>query len=311
MEGIGKKYGNMTVVSNINLSIEAGERLLVVGENGAGKTTLLRIAAGEDKDFEGAVRYGAGVCAGYFTQDSTEIISGGETVLEFLEASAPTALIPRLRDLLGAFLFRGDDVYKSLDVLSGGEKSRIALLRLLLFPLNLLILDEPTNHLDLHSQDVLLSALSKWPGTIIFVSHDRSFMEALSTKTLELKSGGGSRLFYGNYAYYFDKVSQEASPRGTDDKPAAPVKTGGANQFREEQKKREAARRRFEKEERTLIEEIEALEKEKSALEEELSKPETYTSGEKAKSIQRKMRQLEATIEEATARWEQCNLEPR
>jgi ATP-binding cassette subfamily F protein 3 len=135
-------------------------------------------------------------------------------VLEFLEAEAPTALIPRLRDMLGAFLFRGDDVYKPLPVLSGGERSRIALLRMLLKPMNLLILDEPTNHLDLYSKDILLETLTKFSGTIIFVSHDRAFMEALSTKTLEL-SPRGPRLFYGDYGYYLDRLErEEAAPSG-------------------------------------------------------------------------------------------------
>ncbi|MDR3302386.1 MAG: ATP-binding cassette domain-containing protein [Spirochaetaceae bacterium] len=332
IEGIEKKFGDRTVLSGVNLTLEAGERLLVVGVNGAGKTTLLGIIAGADTDFAGNVRYGAGVCAGYFTQDSTETIAGGESVLEYLEASAQTALVPKLRDMLGAFLFRGDDVYKSLDMLSGGEKSRLALLRLLLFPLNLLILDEPTNHLDMHSQDVLLSALSKWQGTIIFVSHDRSFMEALSTKTLELtpkgtnrpsltegkaesalgtgglKSGAGSRLFYGNYAYYIERVQTEnetgAASSTIDAAPAAPLKNNSAHQFREEQKKTEAARRRLEKEEQRLIAEIEMLEKEKRDAEHELSQPEVYTSGERVQSIQHKIHTLNAQIEEATARWE-------
>jgi ATP-binding cassette subfamily F protein 3 len=217
LKQIGKNYGDRQVLSGLDLSLDAGERLVVAGKNGAGKTTLLRIIAGTDHSHQGTVSYGAGIAAGYFSQDAAEELRGGESLLAFMENSAPTAFIPKVRNMLGAFLFRGDDVYKPLDVLSGGEKSRLALLKLLLRPVNLLILDEPTNHLDIHSKDVLLEALRGFAGTIIFVSHDRSFMEALSTKTLELRppelepagSAGPSaaRLFYGGYGYYLDRVA--------------------------------------------------------------------------------------------------------
>jgi ATP-binding cassette subfamily F protein 3 len=223
LEGIGKSYGKRRVLSGLDLVLESGERLLVVGRNGAGKSTLLRIIAGADRDFEGTLRYGAGIQPGYFSQDAAETLpgSGGPSlsVLEYLENEAPTELIPKVRDLLGAFLFRGDEVYKSLTVLSGGEKSRLALLRMLLKPINLLILDEPTNHLDIYSKDILLDTLKKYTGTIIFVSHDRVFMEALSAKTLELRSAeAGSpavhRLFYGDYGYYLDRIKREEAEEG-------------------------------------------------------------------------------------------------
>ena len=210
LESIGKFYGERRVLANLDLTIEAGEKLLVAGPNGAGKTTLLRIIAGGDPNFDGNIKYGAGISTGYFSQDAAESLSGGETVEQYIEAEAPTHLIPKVRGMLGAFLFRGDDVFKPLSVLSGGEKSRLALLRMLLKPMNLLILDEPTNHLDLQSKDILLGCLTAFNGTIIFVSHDRGFMEALSTKTLELQAGR-PRLYYGNYAYYLDRAEREAS----------------------------------------------------------------------------------------------------
>ncbi|MDR1374509.1 MAG: ATP-binding cassette domain-containing protein [Treponema sp.] len=216
LEGVGKSYGPRRVFSGLDLVLESGERLLAVGRNGAGKTTLLKILAGVDGDFEGSLRCGAGITAGYFSQDAAETLQGEKTALAYIEEEAFTALIPRVRDMLGSFLFRGDDVYKSLSVLSGGEKSRLALLRMLLKPINLLILDEPTNHLDLYSKDILLDTLKRFTGTIVFVSHDRSFMEALSTKTLELRSrnsSGGSahRLFYGGYGYYLERTGAEAA----------------------------------------------------------------------------------------------------
>jgi ATP-binding cassette subfamily F protein 3 len=259
LEGIGKSYGSRQVLSGLDLTLETGEKLLVVGRNGAGKSTLLRIIAGKDGDFTGTVNYGAGIQAGYFSQDAAETMTGTEQVLEHMEAEAPTPLVPRIRDMLGAFLFRGDDVYKPLTVLSGGEKSRLALLKMLLKPMNLLVLDEPTNHLDLYSKDILLDTLKNFPGTIVFVSHDRSFMEALSTKTLELSGGGallpGSlsvrragpacRLFYGDYAYYLDRSEREAAegetagitggggssalgvPRQKEDEPEGPAADSG------------------------------------------------------------------------------------
>jgi ATP-binding cassette subfamily F protein 3 len=228
LEGLGKSYGERRIFSGLDLTLEGGERLAVVGRNGAGKTSLLRILAGADPAYEGAYQYGAGIREGYFSQDAAESMTGSRQVLEFLEDEAPTALIPRLRDMLGAFLFRGDDVYKPITVLSGGEKSRLALLRILLKPVNLLILDEPTNHLDLQSKDILLDTLKAFGGTIIFVSHDRGFMEALSTKTLELavlpagehredRRGlppapqSRARLFYGNYGYYLDRLEREGA----------------------------------------------------------------------------------------------------
>ena len=232
LEGVGKQYGQRQVLTALDLLLESGERLVVAGRNGAGKSTLLRIIAGVDSDYAGSVTYGAGISAGYFSQDSAETMQGGEQVLQFMESEAPTALIPKVRDMLGAFLFRGDDVYKSVSVLSGGEKSRLALLRMLLKPLNLLILDEPTNHLDLHSKDILLSTLRQFEGTIIFVSHDRDFMEALSTKTLELSpnanQAANARLYYGNYAYYLDRITREDQEGGRPPPRSSPAKGGSS-----------------------------------------------------------------------------------
>ena len=228
LEGVSKSYdGVHQVLSQLDLVLEKEERLVVVGCNGSGKTTLLKILAKEDAAFQGSVREGAGVAVGYFSQDSAERICGSTTVLEYIEGQAPLELIPRVRDMLGSFLFRGDDVFKNLDVLSGGEKSRLALLQLLLKPVNLLILDEPTNHLDLHSKDVLLDALKDFGGTVVFVSHDRGFIQSLATRVLELSppleslegeaeartSCGSARNFPGSYEYYLERIAAEAEGR--------------------------------------------------------------------------------------------------
>ena len=331
LQGLGKKYGSRQALYGVDLVVEAGEKLLVVGRNGAGKSTLLRILAGIDQDYEGQLSLGTGVAVGYFSQDVAETMTGSQSVLETLEAEAPLELIPKLRDMLGAFLFRGDDVYKAVSVLSGGEKSRLALLQLLLHPVNLLILDEPTNHLDLHSKDVLLDALKAYPGTVIFVSHDRAFMEALSTKTLELNQGR-PRLFYGNYAYYVERLASEAESSGTATastphgsvKPSGTASTasiargtatpaGGisgtsslsAADYREAEKKRQAQIRPLERQEADLLAGLEQLETEKKHLEETLAKPEVYSDGTKVRDIQAQLDAILRKIDELTTQWEQ------
>jgi len=326
IEGLGKSYGAKRVLQGLDLSIDSGERLVVAGVNGAGKTTLLRILAGHDNDFEGTVKFGSGISAGYFSQDAAEALNGSEQVIEYMEANAPTALIPKIRDMLGAFLFRGDDVYKSVSVLSGGEKSRLALLYMLLKPLNLLILDEPTNHLDLHSKDILLETLNKFKGTIIFVSHDRAFMEALSTKTLELLPGASSsraRLYYGGYGYYLEKTSsapaariidnssrkgaedaKDAEGRGGNNKAGNNIEQMNAMEIRMLSKQRQAELRRLQRTEAELLNAIEELEKEKVRLEAELSLPAVYSNGEKARAVKLRLDECVAEIEAKTAEWE-------
>ncbi|MDR0708024.1 MAG: ABC-F family ATP-binding cassette domain-containing protein [Treponema sp.] len=308
VEGLGKQYGTRRVFSNLDLAIDSGEKLVVVGRNGAGKTTLLRILAGVDPDFEGRVQYGAGIAVGYFSQDAAESFNTSVSVLEYIEAEAPTPLVPKARDMLGGFLFRGDDVYKSVSVLSGGEKSRLALLKMLLKPMNLLILDEPTNHLDLQSKDILMDVLASYTGTVIFVSHDRGFMEGLSTKTLEM-SNGCVRLFYGNYGYYLEKMAEEAPDAGCQNtgEPAGreEERRQTAKARREEDKRRQAALRRLRRLEEESLAVIGSLEDEKRRLEGELGAPEVYSNGEKARAIQVKLADIAYRIEEKTKEWEE------
>ncbi len=327
LHDITKSYdGTHNVLDKLELTLENGERLVVAGRNGAGKSTLLRIIAGEDNAFSGEVVPGAGVKVGYFSQDNAETIKGKETILDYLEARAPLELIPKLRDMLGAFLFRGDDVYKSLDVLSGGEKSRVALLQLLLSPVNLLVLDEPTNHLDIHSKDVLLTALRDFGGTVIFVSHDRGFIEQLATKVLHLEHGI-FKYYVGGYQFYMEQMEKAAAdgttgggslPLGSKQSfsPApsnggtaprnAPLESSqaGGQLSWEEQKKLEAARRKAEKEVSQLEAKITELEEKKSALENKMADPAVYSNGEKAKAVQREIEAVVAEIEETTAAWE-------
>ena len=300
------------VIENLDLTVEKGERLVLAGKNGAGKSTLLRILAGEDKNFTGSLKEGAGVKMGYFSQDESETIMGSESIIDLLERSAPTDLVPKLYDMLAAFLFRGDDIYKSLSVLSGGEKSRLALLLLLLKPLNLLILDEPTNHLDLHSKDVLLDALKRFDGTIVFVSHDKGFIQDLATRVLELKAdeeglkSSRIRNFPGTYDYYLYRIAQEEA----EDKNGAIRKTDtaetsktSANLSYEEQKRLRSERRKLEKEEERLLNEIEKCETEIAENEALLAEPEVYSNGEKSRAVQKKIEELRAKAEELSESW--------
>jgi len=317
LENIGKSYGKKRVLSGLDLCIESGERLVVAGPNGAGKSTLLRIISGIDKNYEGSVKYGTGVQTGFFSQDAAEALDSQKTILEFMEEESPTSLIPKLRDMLGAFLFRGDDVYKSVCVLSGGEKSRLALLKMFLKPMNLLILDEPTNHLDLHSKDILLNALNKYSGTIIFVSHDRSFMEALSTRTLELthekdNSPANAKLFYGNYAYYLERIQNDPLLIRNEELPIRNnLKTEKVHiplnneQRRIAEKQKQTTLRRLERQETEILKAIEELENEKSRLEAELARPDIYSVGEKAKEVKLKIDRCISAVEEKTHRWEE------
>ena len=320
-ENIGKTYqpaGN-EVLRDLNLVVENGDRLVVAGRNGAGKSTLLRIIAGHDKDFSGTFKLGAGVSVGYFSQDSAELMTGSVSILDMLESEAPLELIPKLRDMLGAFLFRGDDVYKAVNVLSGGEKSRLALLRLLLRPVNLLILDEPTNHLDMHSKDVLLDALKDFGGTVIFVSHDRGFIESLATRVLEL-TPCHSREFPGSYQYYMEQLEKEAlaasgnsaescnsAAKGKKAEKTFEAKPADGAEFWEAQKKLKAERRKLEREEERLMNEISALEEKKSQLVEELSKPEVYSDAAKSRKIQAEIDETDAKITETTVEWEKIS----
>jgi len=317
LENIGKSYNERHVLKSLDLCLDCGERLVVAGPNGAGKTTLLRIIAGCDNNYEGSVKYGSGINIGYFSQDAAEAMNSPKSILEMMEEEAPTALIPKLRDMLGAFLFRGDDVYKSVCVLSGGEKSRLSLLKMFLKPMNLLVLDEPTNHLDLYSKDILLDALKKFSGTIIFVSHDRGFMEDLSTKTLELtpqtETGGQSRaaaakLYYGNYAYYLERLSginnEESGIRNAE----RGIKNADLHISNSEKrildKQKQAVIRKLEKQEADILKTLEDLEKKKTYLEVELALPDVYSNGEKTREVKQKLSECVKAIELKTHEWE-------
>jgi ATP-binding cassette subfamily F protein 3 len=195
---VAKSYGAKEVFRDVNFVIERGDRIALVGVNGAGKSTLIKLLSAVDTPSSGTVQLGHNVEPDYFAQDQYKELDTSRKVLEDLETVAPLATTTELRNLLGCFLFSGDDVFKPIGVLSGGERNRYALARMLLHPSNFLLLDEPTNHLDLRAKDVLLNALQEFNGTVIFVSHDRYFIDKLATKVFEIVDGT-LHVFPGNY----------------------------------------------------------------------------------------------------------------
>jgi ATPase subunit of ABC transporter with duplicated ATPase domains len=210
VERVAKRYGARVVHHGLDLLVRRGERWAVMGENGAGKTTLLKMIAGVLAPDDGAVTLGAAVTLGYFAQHQLEQLDADLTVIEELQHHAPTAGLGVLRSLAGAFGFHGDDGDKPIRVLSGGERARLALAKILYDAPNLLVLDEPTNHLDLVTKRALVRSLSRYDGTIVLVSHDRAFLRALATRILELSPGAPSRVYGGRYDEYVSATGREA-----------------------------------------------------------------------------------------------------
>jgi ATP-binding cassette, subfamily F, member 3 len=198
---LAKAYGDKLVFSNVNFIVERGDRIALVGVNGAGKSTLIKLLAGREPATEGQYRIGHNVQPDYFAQDQYKELNPDARILDDLGSMSPRSTQTELRSLLGCFLFSEDDVFKKIGVLSGGERNRYALLRMLLHPANFLLLDEPTNHLDMRAKDVLLNALEKYTGTVVFVSHDRYFIDKLATRVFEV-GDGTVEVFPGNYEDY-------------------------------------------------------------------------------------------------------------
>lgn len=213
--GLTKRYGNRAVIDGLDLEIKRGERWCVMGVNGAGKSTLLKMVAGVLTPDSGAVRLGASLKMGYFAQSALEVLDPRLTIWEQIDQNFPHQSISSKRGVLGAFDFSGDEIEKSVSVLSGGEKSRLVLALMLFDPPNFLVLDEPTNHLDLVTKEMLIGALSKFEGTMLFVSHDRHFLKGLATKVLDLSGGGDGvanrpLIYHGTYEEWVESTGHEA-----------------------------------------------------------------------------------------------------
>jgi ATP-binding cassette subfamily F protein 3 len=317
MEGIHHAYGEKVIYSGVDFEAERGQRIVLVGPNGAGKSTLLKLLAGVMPVQQGERTPGHNVRIGYFSQYRAEVLNEKLTVLEEALNTPQRITEQAIRTVLGCFLFCGDDVFKRISVLSGGEKSRLALVKLLLDPPNLLLMDEPTTHLDIASVDALVGALKDFTGTIIFISHDVYFIRSLANHVVHINAGQ-LKHYPGGYQYYLDKTAAtsaraaltaggpSAPAPAAKPKPAAPVED------RKEQKRREAAERQarssVRKDAQQLVHQLEKriteLEARQSLLTAELEKPETYHNGGNASLLNREMRQNETELSALTPKWE-------
>ena len=297
-----KSYGSKHVLKGIDFSIERGRKMAFVGKNGEGKTTCAKILAGVEP-YEGTVTIGHNVSIGYFAQQQAETLDGNRTVFETVDDVATGEMRTKIRALLGAFLFSGDDVYKKVKVLSGGEKSRLAMAILLLQPSNLLILDEPTNHLDMRSKDVLKQAIKSYEGTLIVVSHDREFLEGLTDQVAEFKLGK-VRIYEGDiYEYLRQRNIEQLADLEIVKQQKKVTKTPIVSHEREELKKNDQEKRKKEK----RIQELEYLinnwEVEQKNLEEQMSDPTLYSMPDLMKSIHQNYNVIKLSLEKALTEW--------
>jgi ATP-binding cassette subfamily F protein 3 len=310
---IQKRYGSLAVFEGLDFEIDRGDRVAFVGVNGAGKSTLARIIAGIEPFDSGERLVGHNVVASYFAQHQAEELNPSRDVLQTVDDVATGDIRKRLRTLLGCFLFSGDDVFKKVAVLSGGEKSRLALAKMLLQPANLIVLDEPTNHLDMRSKAVLQGALHEFDGSFVIVSHDRDFLDPLVTKVVEFKRGA-IRTYLGNVSEYIEAKEKEA---GEDGVSGAVVERRGIAAAEKERKRSEAEQRqqRYErtkpvKEELAKVEQsIEAGERRKAELEVLMADPELYRQGERVREVREEHRKIEEDLAYAYNRWSMLSQE--
>ena len=302
IEHLSKAYGDNVIYDDFSMIINRGERVAITGRNGSGKSTLLRMIAGADKDYDGIIRYGSNVLIGYYAQDSSESINAENTVLEEIESIADTRDIPRVRNMLGAFLFSGDDVKKKCSVLSGGEKSRLALLKILMHPANLLILDEPTNHLDIGTKEILLDAVSRFDGTVIFVSHDKHFISHLATRILYL-NGKEREEYIGNWDYFNFKLKEKEARFLESGKDREKEEKTVQKSDYENDKARKNRRKKLERELEAIEERIAELEESLKALEEESMRSEVYSNASKITRVMEEKRKKEDEKAQEEERW--------
>ncbi|TAK62364.1 MAG: ATP-binding cassette domain-containing protein, partial [Bacteroidetes bacterium] len=338
LKNINKSYGTKHVFTGLNYTIERGDKIAIVGVNGAGKSTFSRIVAGVEPFDRGERKTGYNVILSYFAQHQAEELDLSKEALQIVDEVAQGEIRTKLRTILGSFLFHGDDVFKKVSVLSGGEKSRLALAKMLLQPANFLIMDEPTNHLDMRSKKVLQEALLKYEGTYIIVSHDRAFLDPIVNKVLEF-SHSGVRTFLGNVSEYLERKRSEQDAqrgRGVEERGsggAEGLRSGGAGEQRGGEAKvltsnnlplTEKERRRLEAEARQALskklkpfkeklekteKEIETLEVRKKEIEALMGDADFYKNGEEAKRVSHEYGELKMKLEYSYAMWERVTEE--
>ena len=320
LQGIAKRYGEKVVYERLDFRVERGQRVALVGENGAGKSTLLKMLAGVIEFEKGTRSLGHGVTLHYFAQHQAETLNPEHTILESLGEVSNQAETNFLRGLAGAFLFSGPDQKKPIKALSGGERNRVALARMLVEPANTLLLDEPTNHLDPASVDVLTDAMTDFPGTIVFISHDPTFLMRIATRVVEIEEGK-ARDFHGDYEYYLWKKAQEmesikeqtddlqtgpqkAATSGSPAKPQAapPAEKPGQARDRRELSKTQA---RLEKQVSRAETDVAALESRIKDRDKELADPQLYQNFSKWNELHQEQERWKRELSRQTAQWEQ------
>lgn len=325
-EGVAKSYGTKEVFRDVSFMIERGDRIALVGVNGAGKSTLIKLLAGIEPLSAGEYKLGHNVQFDYFAQDQYKELDQEARIIDDLGRVSPSSRETDLRNLLGCFLFSGDEVFKRIGVLSGGERNRYALLRMLLHPANFLLLDEPTNHLDLRAKDVLLEALSKYSGTVVFVSHDRYFIDKLAARVIEI-GGGRAEVYPGNYEDFLwrkqggaEKLQEEVSTsvkkpessnghagRNAGAGPSAEgVEQGSANGEKASKRLNPIKRKQMQDRATELEREISSLE---SAIAQCESSLQTFVSAEETTRLSRELGQNRAELQQRIAEWEQIGQE--
>ena len=320
LEKACKAYGPIRLLQDYDFRMDKGDRIAIVGVNGSGKSTFTRLISGTEEPDSGAFCFGHHTQVAFFSQTHADVLNNEQTVLECVEAAADRNTRPLVRNILGCFLFRGDDVFKKIGVLSGGERSRVALVCMLLKPANFLIMDEPTNHLDFQSQDVLQRALAEYPGSYCIVSHNRRFLDPIVNKVLEFRPGLPPRLFHGNVSQYIESVEAEERRLKSEAQPTA--QNGGGAAPVSPQNKKDARRARAQERERrtrvlkplqTALEQVEneIAEKDelKTAISAELEKPENMSDNQKLMELTQSYQQLERESEALFSRWEELSVE--
>lgn len=300
-EDLSKKYGHNIIFENASFDIKRGEKTCIVGPNGVGKTSLLRIILSQLPSDSGTVKVGHNVIMGYYDQEQ-KLLNDDATLIEEVHNEYSLYTETEIRSILGAFLFKNDDVFKQVSMLSGGERARLSLLKIMMSDANFLIMDEPTNHLDIESKEVFENALLHYQGTLLIVSHDRFFLNKIPTRVLEL-SHDGIKEYLGNYDYYIEK-KKELEEEVFDTPKVTYTKTQ-KKEMQKKEKERLAQERKHKKDIKNLESEIAEIEERLTAIEEEMCKPEVFSNVDKSRELNSENMKLKKILEEKYEIWEE------
>ncbi|WMC92455.1 ABC-F family ATP-binding cassette domain-containing protein [Kineothrix sp. MB12-C1] len=305
-ENLSKSFGDLTLFENINFDIKRGEHIAIIGDNGTGKTTILKIINGLLPADTGTLKTGTNVHIGYYDQEHN-VLHKDKTLFEEISDDYPTLNNTEIRNTLAAFLFTGEDVFKRIGDLSGGERGRVSLAKLMLSESNLLILDEPTNHLDIASKEILEDALNSYTGTVIYVSHDRYFINRTATRILEL-SGGNLINYLGNYDYYLEKKPQLNAPLESSSEAVSGTASASKQDWKDK-KEQQAKLRKRENELKRMEDRIEVLENRDIELDELMASSDVCTNVPKLQELSKEKESIVKELEQLMNRWEELSSE--